>query len=458
MKMADGTNLTGGFTAFNSGSIKDCYCLFNKRKRNTPACFTEKNNGNIQTSFAKDRKNFFEQWNGKGMLTGNRIRKKADAVSFGYDFDKTWTYDDEDGLLRFNDDNWFKKISIPSEKRKFTIRSAGELLRFIDLVNKGDSRAVNSYVCLERDIDLNGKSIDPIGNTRKNAFKGIFDGNGHSVKNFRIKDKDVTYLGFFGILKGAVLNLVIDCEVSGEGSIGAVCGVNEGSIYCSGAVVTINGSGDKLRMGGFCGQNMGSIAMCYVAVGMSVVPIPILPICMSVATVFLIGTVAFSFIPATEVANRTFATVETDRNQVRIPDEEKTETPPDKERVLYPDTDEDTQPDDAEKLNEIEFRFNETIHIDRNTGYCYLNFENPSYAQNTMVIYFAAEDEERTIMARSGAVTPGHKLDYLELEDAGYDIINSGVRTGVVVLVAYDSETSEKAMVNTELPVRIVLD
>lgn len=442
--MADENNLTGGFAAVNTGSIKDSYCIFVKKKRNAPSSFVSKNRGDIKTSFSDARDGSFEHYDGKGILRASRIKNESDAASFGYDLDNIWLYDETDDSLSFREENWKKTPGYAGDKRKFSIESASELLGFIDLVNKGDSRVVNAFVRLECDIDLKGKSIAPIGNTRENAFNGIFDGNGHSIKNFYIKKREISNVGLFGVLKGSVLNLIIDCEVSGEGNVGAFCGVNEGNIFCCGAVSNVHGSGDKLCLAGFCGQNHSVISMCYSAVRLSIKPLPLLPIGVVASSAFLLGVIAFLLIPASSVASRPYATAEPDKKQIRIPDETPKEDPENK--------------GEEGPRHSLTFRFNETLHIDPSNGYCYLNFENPSYATNMIVVTLESDDGSKTVMARSGAVTPGHRLDYLTLTDAGYDLINSGTSTGNIVLTGYDSETSDKAMVDSVLPVHIVID
>ena len=439
IKMAETDNAAGGFTALNTGTIKDCYCIFIKKKKNAPGCFAAKNRGDVKNSFSAGNDGTFEHWDKNGTVRNSRIKSRADAQALGYDLKNIWSYDEKDNSLSFREENWKRETDFSPERKKFLIKSKDEFLLFADLVNKGDNRVTNALVRLECDIDLGGKSINPIGTTRENSFKGIFDGNRHSVKNFRIKKKEISSLGLFGVLIGTVQNLIIDCEVSGEGNIGGFCGINEGNIYCCGAVSNVNGTGDKLRLGGFCGQNLGNIRMCYSAVSLSVRAVPVLPVVLAAASAFLLGTIAFLLIPASGIASRPYATEEPDRNQIRIPKEERT-TPLE------------------QGMHSLEFRFNETLHIDSSNGYCYLNFENPSYATNMIVVTLESDDGSKTVMARSGAVTPGHRLDYLTLTDAGYDLINSGTSTGNIVLTGYDSETSDKAMVDSVLPVHIVID
>ena len=229
--MAETDNAAGGFTALNTGTIKDCYCIFIKKKKNAPGCFAAKNRGDVKNSFAAGNDGTFEHWDKNGTVRNSSIKSRADAEALGYDLKNIWSYDEKDNSLSFREENWKRETDFSPERKKFLIKSKDEFLLFADLVNKGDNRVTNALVRLECDIDLGGKSIDPIGTTRENSFKGIFDGNGHSVKNFRIKKKEISSLGLFGVLIGTVQNLLIDCEVSGEGNIGGFCGINEGNIY-----------------------------------------------------------------------------------------------------------------------------------------------------------------------------------------------------------------------------------
>ncbi len=80
-----------------------------------------------------------------------------------------------------------------------------------------DSFATQTVKLIE-DIDLGGAEWTPIGDYRfdANRFGGTFDGQGHTISNFKITkktakdDANKSSYGFFGNLRGTVKNLTID--------------------------------------------------------------------------------------------------------------------------------------------------------------------------------------------------------------------------------------------------------
>ena len=90
---------------------------------------------------------------------------------------------------------------------------------------------------LVNDIDLSGVKFTPIEN-----FTGNFNGNGHTIKNLKIKASSST-VGLFSVLSGNVSNLKlenVDITVTGEyADVGAICGKLYGSVkdcYASGNI------------------------------------------------------------------------------------------------------------------------------------------------------------------------------------------------------------------------------
>lgn len=68
------------------------------------------------------------------------------------------------------------------------------------------------YYRLEKDIDLSGVQITPIGNG-SNPFSGVFDGDGHKITglSFTKAEKTCDYYGLFGAIKNAqIKNLIIE--------------------------------------------------------------------------------------------------------------------------------------------------------------------------------------------------------------------------------------------------------
>ena len=106
-----------------------------------------------------------------------------------------------------------------TQKAPYLIKSVWDLCRLEDLVNAGNSFA-NKYFRLEQDLDLgSGQAyIDPylwypIGIHNGVAFKGNFDGNGHTIRNMRIfigdrnNESNQYAYGLFGYSGGVIRNL-----------------------------------------------------------------------------------------------------------------------------------------------------------------------------------------------------------------------------------------------------------
>jgi hypothetical protein len=109
---------------------------------------------------------------------------------------------------------------------------------------KSFANAVNQYSNYERpfeggtvlllnDVDLGGMEWTPIGDYRfsANRFCGTFDGQGHTISNFKItkktdkNDSNKSSYGFFGNMEGTVKNLTIDkANVSSYAYVGALVG------------------------------------------------------------------------------------------------------------------------------------------------------------------------------------------------------------------------------------------
>ena len=426
----------GGFTALNTGVIADCYCVYVTASKKTARCFSEKNTGKIYTSLSVDRGRIEELWNGDGRTVRKTIQNEDEAKKLGFHIGDPWEYAGGKTVLRFFEKSFFKELALQKSK-PILIKSACDLESFCDLVNKGDQRMMNAHLLLAGDIDGKGKNLPPIGNTRQNAFLGVFDGGGYTIKNYRVVSEGIGNVGFFGYLRGTVANLSLDIFVKGEGNPGILCGTNDGNITCCGAVGRLSGKGDRLNIGGLTGQNFGRIERSYAAVQIAHLPIPILPIALFSSPVLLLGIVAFLAIPAVKAVDTPYSPIASDSNQIRIPEEEGQKA--------------------GSSGNSISFRFNETLHIDAETGNVYIDFKNPSYAKNNIVVTLEAKDD-RSVMARTGAISPGYGVDYLRLNDNGYEKINSGAREGVITLKAYSVENNDKAMIDTELPVHIVID
>jgi hypothetical protein len=173
-----------------------------------------------------------------------------------------------------------------------------------------DSYHWDKKFVLHNDIDFGGANLTPVapdtipGNYPFDgtAFTGIFDGNGHVLRNAVINLPDNDYVGLFGLLgsggqirnlgvenisvnglfavgglcasngdedsnieAGTIRNCYATGAVKGADCVGGLCGWNSGgtitTCYATGSVD--GGDCDWSVIGGLCGWNDGTITTCY---------------------------------------------------------------------------------------------------------------------------------------------------------------------------------------------------
>lgn len=132
---------------------------------------------------------------------------------------------------------------------------------------KAIANGLNGHYKLVADIDLENEEWSPIGNST-NSFTGVFDGNGHTISNFKISTQK-GYIGLFGYNKGTIKNLTITGTdinipaVSQNSYVGAIAGYNKGTIEdveVSGTLLmNAHSSSYTSYIGGISGYNEGTI-------------------------------------------------------------------------------------------------------------------------------------------------------------------------------------------------------
>ena len=101
-----------------------------------------------------------------------------------------------------------------TEESPYLIGTAEDLKLMSSNINSG--KGYSAHYKLTADIDLNGAEWTPIGYYSELykdtvAFCGVFDGNGHTISNFKITKDDVVYVGLFGrVVGGTIRNLNVD--------------------------------------------------------------------------------------------------------------------------------------------------------------------------------------------------------------------------------------------------------
>ncbi len=138
-----------------------------------------------------------------------------------------------------------------------------------------DANFWDAHFILMADIDLSnytGASFNRIGLSNNNSFRGLFDGNGHTISNFSYTSTGTDYKGVFGYVRGEIKDLgLINPNVdAGTGNyVGSLVGcLHVGSItncYAEGGSVSA-----RHAVGGLVGANYsGEVLSCWAVVSVS---------------------------------------------------------------------------------------------------------------------------------------------------------------------------------------------
>ena len=186
--------------------------------------------------------------------TGNVVIKGG---TFGFD-PSAWV---ADGYTAINNNGTYYVVS---ENIDTVIANADQLFAFAEDVNGGNSYS-GKTVALIADIDLNNVAWTPIGQTGGTEFKGVFDGQGHTIKNLNIDSSAQTgehySSGLFGWVEGKVTikNVNIDgATVKGNHYVAVLLGYTYSAqisnCHVSNATITCNHANDDA-----CGDKCGTI-------------------------------------------------------------------------------------------------------------------------------------------------------------------------------------------------------
>ncbi len=226
-------------------------------------------------------------------------------------YDKGWIIDDGNDYPRLE---WENISGVPiSESLYVDLLGSGTAedpyqIWTVDdfLIWQQYASVLDKHTVLMADLDLNGISVNPIGEYE--PFTGTFDGNGYTIRNITIINQYNSYVGFFsrvgnltdsrgGISKfGLITDLgIIDVNIVGFDYVGGLVGENEGKIVncyakrvtigsCSygggligrnngGVITNCYSSGEvnctESNVGGLAGGNLGTINNCYASVSVT---------------------------------------------------------------------------------------------------------------------------------------------------------------------------------------------
>lgn len=474
----------GGFTYQNTGKIKNSYSAIkinNRKSENAGFVFDNKgeinysftrsivrkwqkkskkgrknrdgfsalNTGEIKNSFyiVKDRKKLLKYRDGTlgmelGEVTPGNLEKKyswnfkifsrqtAGEMEF---IRRNWNYH----YAEIDDDVTLIDVDGGSEKI-IEISTKEEFMDLAEAVNRGEKVAAKGKYQLVNDIDFHGKTIPSIGIDENHPFCGVFDGNGHTLKGFILNGKDMPAIGLFGYLKnGVVENLKIDCIIRGKNAnlVAAFCAVNEGQIHCCEAVCDVQG---KSHVGCFVGENKGVIERCCVS-GVSH------------------GASLLAVTPAVPVVLMVIAII---MNPI--------ETPADYLPIM-PDTDivanTDEELEERSNENKASYEVPEELILDAKTLSAKAEqpyvIKNPNRGGNydfVASIYMTGSNGKQIEVYRSGRIPVGYHIEDLTLDPPENIILTKGSYDATVFFDFYNAKTGEKGMVDSNVPIKIVIE
>lgn len=100
----------------------------------------------------------------------------------------------------------------------------------------------------------------------------------------------------------------------------------------------------------------------------------------------------------------------------------------------------------------VSLTYSNKVTIDLSDKMAAVYFANPGKSNQDMVIQVAIQD---TVILQSGTLKPGNQVKLLDLLEGAEEMLQPGGYEGKFIVLYYDQETGEKAMVNTEIPVTI---
>lgn len=126
-------------------------------------------------------------------------------------------------------------------------------------------------------------------------------------------------------------------------------------------------------------------------------------------------------------------------------------------------TEQNAQPiegDDTSKLDSLQgggavsLTYSNEVKIDLSDKKATLLFGNPAKSTQDMVIQLVIKD---TVVIQSGRLTPGNQVTVLDLLKDTEKQLTAGGYDGKFIVLYYNQESGEKAMLNIEIPVTITV-
>ncbi len=102
----------------------------------------------------------------------------------------------------------------------------------------------------------------------------------------------------------------------------------------------------------------------------------------------------------------------------------------------------------------VSLSYSNKVDIDLKSGQVSVNFKNPSRSTQSMVLQIIIkQNDNEVIVAESNRIPPSYAIYELKLKDN--ITLSKGEYEGMFNVMYYDEETEEKAIVNTNIPIKI---
>lgn len=446
VKIGAGKSENAGFIYDNKGEALHCFTRSTVRgwkrgsgRRKQKDGFVSVGSGTVSKCFflvKKDKK--LKQYRDRKL---GRAVEAAEPRQVGADYD--WDYDvfeqENAAKMDFIAESWhFDPLDGLEEIEVTTVRIKTEdtLLDFIDRVNRGEPEAVNAKCELAANLDFHGRKIPSIGCDRQHPFCGTFDGKGYKIKGFVLDGKDMAEIGFFGFLKGSVFNLSVDGIIKADGCplAAGFCAVNGGEIHCCEAVIELHAG---RYAGMFVGENNGLIERCSVSgKSMGMFLIWLWPL----APVLALGIWLLA-------------------NPLQPPEDY---VPVIADASIVPNGSSDR----GERTNEnkASYEVPKILKVDAATltakSEPYV-IQNPDRGGNydfVAVLYMTDSSGKDVEVYHSGRIPVGYHIEDLTLAPPDGITLTAGIYEAKMVFSFYHSDTGEKGMVDSTVPITVEIE
>ena len=122
------------------------------------------------------------------------------------------------------------------------------------------------------------------------------------------------------------------------------------------------------------------------------------------------------------------------------------------QRPIEGDESKPTNP--SESGGSVSLTYADTAVVDLSDETASMYFANPGKSDKDMVLQIVIRDE---VIVQSGRLTPGYEVTILDLLDGAAEKLSPGGYNGKFTVIYYDTETGEKEVVNTEIPITITV-